>query len=123
MIIFLIACQYFFPIYFGLDKRFTKILKKMFLIFFDNPLFSIGLVLVNIILSIASFFTALMVPGSASMSLLISVGLKLRLYKYDYLEENPDDISKKIPWDTLLVEDKEKIGKRTLKGMIFPWKE
>jgi hypothetical protein len=44
------------------------------------------------------------------------------MYKYDYLEKNPGD-RRRIPWDALLVEDRERVGKRTLKGMIFPWKE
>jgi hypothetical protein len=43
--------------------------------------------------------------------------------KYDYLEENPRADRKHIPWETLLREERERVGKRTLKGMIFPWKE
>lgn len=117
------ASQYYFPIYFGLDKRFLKIIKKMFLIFFDNPLFSFSLVLLSIIFTVLSIFTAMMIPGLGFITLLLNVGFKLRLYKYDYLEEHPNTPSSKIPWETLLIEDREKVGKRTLKGMIFPWKE
>ena len=116
------ASQYFFPIYFCLDKRFTKIIKKMFLIFFDNPLFSFALLFLSVLLIVLSFFSVLIIPGLSSIPLLLNVGLKLRLYKYDYLEEHPNSNSK-IPWDSLLIEDREKVGKRTLKGMIFPWKE
>ena len=64
-----------------------------------------------------------MLPGISAVVLWISVGLKLRLYKYDYLEKNPEANRKKIPWDALLVADKDRVGKRTLRGMIFPWKE
>ena len=49
--------------------------------------------------------------------------MKLRLYKYDYLEENPDAKRNDIPWDALLIDERERVGKRTLRGMIFPWKE
>ena len=45
------------------------------------------------------------------------------MYKYDWLEANPEANRKKIPWDALLMDDKERVGKRTLRGMIFPWKE
>ncbi len=37
------ASQYFFPIQSRLDRKFRKILRKTFLVFFDNPGFSIGL--------------------------------------------------------------------------------
>ncbi|MBN2441974.1 MAG: hypothetical protein JXJ04_11525, partial [Spirochaetales bacterium] len=123
IIIIVTASQYFFPIYFGLDKRFPKMIKKMFLLFFDNPLFTFGLLIISAILIFISTFSIFIVPGFASVPLLLNVGLKLRLYKYDYLEDHPDTKSSKIPWDTLLHEDKIKVGKRTLKGMIFPWKE
>ncbi|MBN2532124.1 MAG: hypothetical protein JXB88_04500 [Spirochaetales bacterium] len=118
----IIATQYFFPIYYGLDKRFFKIIKKMFLIFLDNPLFSFGLFFFNIIFMAIAVMSAMIIPGLSSITLLLNEGLKLRLYKYDYLEEHPD-LKSKIPWDALLIEDREKVGKRTLKGMIFPWKE
>ncbi|MBN1699537.1 MAG: hypothetical protein JW881_18605 [Spirochaetales bacterium] len=115
------AGQYFFPIFYGLDKRFLKILKKMFIIFFDNVLFSFILLIFTPIIMIISFFTLFIIPGPAFILLLHNVALKLRLYKYDYLEKNPE--AKKIPWEQLLIDDREKVGTRTLKGMIFPWKE
>jgi len=49
--------------------------------------------------------------------------LKLRLKKYDYLEENPEANRKQIPWDALLIDERNKVGPRTFKGMIFPWKD
>ena len=52
-----------------------------------------------------------------------NVALKLRMYKYEYLEKNPNAKRKDIPWETLLAEEKEYLGKRTLKGFIFPWKD
>ena len=69
------------------------------------------------------------------------------MYKYDFLEErqqaSADQTSAdqegtdegqveqaggkrrrvRIPWDALLAEDREQVGVRTLRGMIFPWKE
>jgi uncharacterized membrane protein YesL len=122
-VIWLLSSQFFFPIRARLDASIKKIIKKCFIVFFDNTIFSLisGLGVVGII--ILSGFTAFLIPGFAGALLFIHVGFKLRLYKYDYLEENPDADRKKIPWDALLVEDKDRVGKRTLRGMIFPWKE
>ncbi len=122
-ITWMLSSQYFFPVQSQLDLRFKKIIKKMFLIFLDNLGFSIALAIGSLIIIIVSVFTAFLLPGPASLILWVNVALKLRLYKYDYLEENPEANKKAIPWDALLIEDREKVGKRTLKGMIFPWKE
>ena len=122
LIFWLLAIQYFFSIQSRLDRKFGKIIKKMFLLLLDNPLFSIGLLIGTLLISVVSVFTALLLPGIASVFLWWNVALKLRLYKYDYLEENPES-RRNIPWDAILTEDRERVGKRTLKGMIFPWKE
>jgi hypothetical protein len=119
----LFASQYFFPIQSRLDRKFRKIFRKTFLVFFDNPLFSIGLFICAAIVLVASVFTALLLPGISTIFLLWNAAFKLRLYKYDWIEQNPGANRKTIPWDALLVEDRERVGKRTLKGMIFPWKE
>jgi len=117
------ASQYFFPIQSRLDRKFRKIFRKTFLVFFDNPGFSIGLFISSGIVFVLSVFTALLLPGISTILLLWNAAFKLRLYKYDWLEQNPGANKKRIPWDALLVEDRERVGKRTLKGMIFPWKE
>jgi uncharacterized membrane protein YesL len=121
-VFWVLALQYFFPIQARLDRKFRKIIKKMFLLLLDNPLFSIGLFIGTVLIAVLSVFTALLLPGIASVFLWWNVALKLRLYKYDYLEKNPES-RKTIPWDALLTDDRERVGKRTLKGMIFPWKE
>ena len=119
----LLASQYFFPIQSRLDRKFRKIFRKIFLVFFDNPLFTIGLLVCALIVFVASVFTALLLPGISTILLLWNAAFKLRLYKYDWIEQNPGANRKAVPWDALLVEDRERVGKRTLKGMIFPWKE
>ncbi len=118
-----LALQFFFPIQSRLDRKFRKIFRKTFLVFFDNPLFSIGLFICAAIVLVISIFTALLLPGISTIFLLWNAAFKLRLYKYDWIEQNPGANRKAVPWDALLVEDRERVGKRTLKGMIFPWKE
>ena len=39
----LLAAQYFFPIQGRLDRKFRKIVRKSFLLLFDNTIFTIGL--------------------------------------------------------------------------------
>jgi hypothetical protein len=119
----LLAAQYFFPIQSRLDRKFRKILRKSFLLLFDNTIFTFGLLAVTIVVFAASAFTAFLLPGIATIFLWWNAALKLRLYKYDWLEQNPGADRRKVPWDALLIDDRERVGKRTLKGMIFPWKE
>lgn len=119
----ILAAQFFFPIQSRLDRKFRKIARKSFLVFFDNPSFSIGLSLCALVVMGISVFTALLLPGLATIFLWWNVAFKLRLYKYDWLEQNPGQNRRRVPWDALLVEDRERVGKRTLRGMIFPWKE
>jgi hypothetical protein len=119
----LLAAQYFFPIQSRLDRKFRKIFRKSFLLLFDNTLFTFGLMSVALIVFVASAFTAFLLPGIATIFLWWNTALKLRLYKYDWLEQNPGANRRKVPWDALLIDDRERVGKRTLKGMIFPWKE
>jgi len=118
--------QYFFAIRSRLDTKPGKIIKKCFIIFFDNPGFSI-FTMINMIAMLAmSTILAFLLPGIAGMFLFIDEALRLRLMKYDWLEANPDPETphkkRKIPWDAILIEEREKTGTRTLRNFIFPWK-
>ena len=118
-----VAVQYFFPVAFQLEESIKKQLKKSFILLLDNTFFSIFLGIYSILILGVSVFTALLIPGITVILLAHQAALKLRLYKYDYLQENSDASRRNIPWNELLFKEKEKIGPRTLKGMIFPWKE
>ncbi len=119
----LLSCQYFFPVYTRMKGNIFISLKKSLLLSLDNPGFSIFLFLYSAVLLVLSVVTALIMPGFTGILLFHQNAVKLRLYKYDWLEENPEGNRKKIPWDVLLQDDREKIGPRSIKGMIFPWKE
>ena len=118
-----IASQYYFAIRARLDTGIRKIIRKCFMVFFDNTIFSLILTIGTIAVFVLSGFTAFLLPGLASILIWHQVGFKLRLLKYDYIEENPEADRKKIPWDALLIDDKDRVGQRTFRGMIFPWKE
>jgi uncharacterized membrane protein YesL len=122
-VIVALALQYYLPLRSRLGGGLRKNLRKSFLLFFDNPGFSIFLFAYSSVNLVLSFFLAFLVPGVAGLALAGNVALRLRLYKYDWVEEHPEAKRRDVPWDELLTEDRELVGKRTLKGMIFPWKE
>lgn len=118
-----LALQFFFPVRARLDRKFRKVIRKSFLLLLDNPGHTLGVALGGLVIAVVSVFTALLLPGPATLLLWWNTAFKLRMYKYDWLEQNPGADRRKIPWDALLVEDRERVGKRSLRGMIFPWKE
>ena len=73
-----------------------------------------------------SVFCVGFVPSYAGIILARTNALRLRLYKYDYLEQHPELESprqrKNIPWEELIYEDRETLGPHKLKTIFFPWK-
>lgn len=123
-LLLLFALIYFFPLFFAMQgDRPMKTLKKSFLLVLDNPFFTLFLAMYQVVNTILSLLLALLAPGFTGISLACSVATKLLLFKYDYLEEHPETDRKSIPWDDLLYEEREAVGPRSLKGMIFPWKD
>lgn len=118
----LCASQYYFPVRHRLNTTLLKIPQKCVLLFFDNTAFTLALGIGTLFLLVVSGVTVFMFPGVSTILLWHHVALKLRLYKYNYLEEHPGDKKQHIPWDDLLQEDRDRVGTRTLKEMIFPWK-
>lgn len=116
-----LASLYYFPVVTRLNSTFFKMIKKSFLIFLDNPILSIGVFIGMIFNSILSIITLLLIPGPAGVLIWLDNNLRLLIYKYDYMEENPES-GRKVPWRVLFKEDNEKIGPRTLRNTIFPWK-
>ncbi|MDC7125542.1 MAG: hypothetical protein PQJ46_08235 [Spirochaetales bacterium] len=122
-IFWLSLVQYFFPILIRMDGGIKVSLKKSALVALDNPGFSLFTLLFSIILFLLSAVLVFLLPGVGAVLLFQQDAFKLRLYKYDWLEEHPELKGEKIPWTELLEEDKENIGPRSLRGMIFPWKD
>lgn len=127
-----LSLQWFCPLYVNMHGNFFKTLKKSFIFFIDNIGFSIFFFLYTIFLYIVSFIIILLVPGFAGVVLAQCNAVKLRMYKYDWMEENKEEIEKdrqknfmgkvRIPWAELIAEDKELLGHRTFLDLIFPWR-
>ena len=123
MIFGLLSFQFYFAVRARLGPNLIKVFKKCLLIFFDNPGLAIFALLHNLVLLFVSFLLAFMFPGPCGILLFLDQALRLRLLKYDWLEANPNADRRKIPWDALLVEEREKTGVRTFRNFIFPWKD
>ncbi|MFP3042489.1 hypothetical protein LQZ19_11800 [Treponema primitia] len=123
LLIGILALQFYFPIRSRLDTKFAKIIKKCFLILFDNSFFCIMSGIISLVILALSLPLFLLLPGPGGILLFLDEALRIRLLKYDWLEANPGADRRKIPWDVLLVDEREKTGNRTLKSLIFPWKD
>ena len=118
-----LSFQFYFPVYSRLGMNLIKSFKKCMLISLDNTGMAIFLLIHNTLALLISIIFVFMFPGPAGVLLYLDEALRLRLLKYDYLEAHPEANRKKIPWDALLIDEREKTGNRTLRNFIFPWKD
>jgi hypothetical protein len=118
-----LAFQFLFAVRGRLGTKLTNVMKKCFIIFFDNPMFCIFSFLHNLVILALSALVAFLLPGPAGALLFLDEALRLRLLKYDWLEANPEANRRKIPWDALLIDEQEKTGSRSFRSFIFPWKD
>jgi hypothetical protein len=116
-----LAMQFYLPGRARLNAGPFKIIKKCFFIFFDNTFFCILVGAASLSILALSLPLFMLLPGPAGLLLFLDEALRIRLLKYDWLEGHPGH--RKIPWDTLLEDEREKTGNRSLKGLLFPWKD
>ena len=123
LVAFVFALQYFFPLCFHMEAdKPIKTLKKCFLVVADNFGTTLFLVLRTVIDLVLTVLTATLLPGLAGITLSRMVTVKILMKKYDFLEENPEATKKDINWEDLLYEERQLVGPRSFKNMIFPWK-
>jgi hypothetical protein len=118
-----LAAQYFLALAARRGGTISKNARAALSLFFDNPGFSLFMLVHSAVSLFISVFTAFLVPGLAGIALAQADAVKLRLKKYEWLESVPGADRKHVPWNELLEEEKDLVGVRTLKGMIFPWKD
>lgn len=124
VVITVFALQWFMPLCSQLGGGFRKNLKKCYILLFDNLFFTLFLGIYSVFLAVVSALLVFLAPGISGIILAHNNALRLRLYKYDWIEENPEiaKSKRKIPWDELIAEDQDTIGPRNLRSFIFPWK-
>ena len=85
------------------------------------------MLLYSAVLIIITPFLAFLAPGFSGLLLAWNNAFRLRMYKYDWMEQHPEipiqTARKQIPWDELLAEDRETVGSRSIRNLIFPWKD
>jgi len=123
IVIFFMILPYFFPFDAISNGNFVTCLKRATLMFMDNVLFSLGLLIGALIISGISTLFVFIIPGIGMLLLWYNVAVRLRLAMYDYLEQNPNTKRWNIPWKEILEDDMERLSSRTLKRLIFPWLE
>jgi len=119
----LLSFQFYFSVYARLGSSIKKSIRKCMIISLDNSGFSFFFLIHNLIVLIISVVFVFMFPGPVGILLYIDEALRLRLLKYDWLEANPGKNRRKIPWDALLIEERDKTGTRSFRNFIFPWKD
>ncbi len=123
----ILSLMWFVPLYSTMHNPFKKTLKKCFMIFFDNTGFCFLMGIYNLVLIALSVVLLGIAPGASGLLIANANALRLRLYKYDYLEAHPELKTKSerrsIPWEELIYDDRETLGPRKIKSFIFPWKE
>jgi len=116
-VLWLLISQFYLPLLIQIGGSVRSTLRKSLLLFFDNSRFAIALLATGTGILLLSIFTAFLFPGIAGFLLLFQTGVRLRLYKYDHSQkESPD-------WNKLLREEKEKLQGRTIRNVLFPWKD
>jgi hypothetical protein len=119
----ILGFQFFLPIRSRLDTKLPRVIRKCFIILLDNTGFCIFSGIFALVILAISVFLLFLFPGPGGILLFLDEALRLRLLKYDWLEANPGADRRKIPWDALLIDEREKTGTRSLKNLIFPWKD
>ncbi len=125
-LIVLLALQWYIPLKVLLGFKFKKTILKCFDILFDNFAFSLFMALYSTVLFACSVVLLFFMPGFSGIVLGYVNALKLRLYKYDWLEQHKNlkgaKDRKNIPWDALLKEDRDAMSKKSLKRLFTPWR-
>ena len=106
-----------------IEPKVGKLFKKAFLVFLANPWTSLWVAVIFVISLVLSVVTLGFFPGILGISLWLQVGFKFLMAKYEWIEANPDEDHKKVPWGAILADDMEKVGPRSFKSLIFPWKD
>ena len=124
----LLVGQYYLPLFTyartrGYSTALPAIMKRCLLFFMDNSGFSLFLLGHSIVCLVVSALPAFLIPGPAGVLLNLADALYLRLFKYQWLESLPAGaLPKPVPWAILLADERARLGERSLKSLIFPWK-
>lgn len=125
-VVFLLAFQWFIPLKELLGFKFKKTIDKCFVILFDNFAFSVFMALYSLLLMALSVMLLFTMPGFCGINLAYVNALRLRMYKYDWLDQHGDLKGKNdrnnIPWKALLKEETDILDQKSIRSVLMPWK-
>ncbi|MBN1500384.1 MAG: hypothetical protein JW982_09515 [Spirochaetes bacterium] len=125
-VLWLLSSQFYWPLYYLEKNKQKDILKKSIALLFDNKRLALLLAFIFIIYTAFSVFTGFLLPGISFVSYIQQCGVNMLLKKYSYLNtlSGKGQFPKKnIPWRIILEQDFLELENRTLKNVIFPWKD
>lgn len=121
-LIVIFSLQFFYAFQSAYGGSAVETAKKSFAFFMDNKGFSLIIFIGSLLIILLSTVTIFVMFGLTTILLWLNVAVKLRMYKYDFLEENPDASLKDINWYRLLKKDRIALGRRTFRSLLYPWK-
>lgn len=118
------AMQYYFPLsaYFADDSSFLTF-KKCLALTLNNKAFTLALTVKTIVEIGITICTCFLVPGFAGIAISHANAVKLLMIRSDYMREHAIQSRKGINYYRLFEEEEKKIGKRSIRNMIFPWRD
>lgn len=124
LVLGVILCLLFFlPAASRLGEKPARAICRSAMFVLDNPLFSLLLLCMVLAGLAASAFLAFLLPGPLGMLLFVEEAFRLRLLKYDYLQQNGVQRLGRHEWKRILSAEKETLGNRSLRNLLFPWKD
>lgn len=113
--------MYLIPVQALLELSFKKSLKMAFVLFIDSPFWALLVAVHGLFCLALSPFLAFMIPG-LSVAIIGQLEIvRLRLLRFDWLKSNKG-VKSPTPWKQLLREEEELVGHRSIKELVFPWK-
>lgn len=122
IIIVLVGLIYFCPLmkYFPNEKPGKTFVHSISLAF-RNAGFTFFVLICTLVQFVVSVFTCSIIPGIAGMGLFQADAVRLLLLREKYMLDN--NVSKrKIDYSEFLFDEKENLGKRSIKHFFKPWK-
>jgi hypothetical protein len=118
-----VAMIYYYPLRLRLNFPVLKAARMSLMFLTDNFSLSLSIFLISSALLMLSLVTTMLLPGISFVLALHQVAGRTLLLKYDYLARHQPANKKEIPWGLLLKDDLDIVGRRSLKEIVFPWKE
>lgn len=123
VIVLINSLMYYFPLTLIRDANPIQILKLSIGLFMDNKVFTVSLLIHNLVSFGISSITFFLFPSYLGIACANAIAVKLLLLRYAYMKEQGIANRKDIDLSDMLKEENSRVGERTLRNTIFPWKD